>query len=102
MDSSAPANITNADGHSSSYHDVLEDEDSFLKMYGVSEGTFAKLQFLGVAGFAFLYAALYKFKYEIIEYKDFSEVSTDTNWFGLAASIRYYSMTVLFGVGFVT
>ena len=70
-------------------------------MYG-AEGTFAKLQFLGVAGFAFLYAALYKFKYEDRDYKLYSKKSTDTNWFGLAASIRYYSMTVLFGVGFVT
>jgi len=45
---------------------------------------------------------LYKFKYEDIDYKAASKVSTDTNWFGLAANIRYYSMTVLFGVGFVT
>ena len=29
-------------------------------------------------------------------------MSTETNWFGLAANIKYYGMIVLFGVGFVT
>ena len=73
MDSGEPANTTDAHGHSASYDSVLEDEDLFLKMYGGGEGTFAKLQFLGVAGFAFLYAALYKFKYEELDYKLYSK-----------------------------
>jgi hypothetical protein len=61
------------------------------------------MSFLTIAAGGLAWTALTLFRYEkSYNYASVSELSTDTNWFGLATSIKYYGSLVLFGFGFVT